>query len=209
MIDLINLALALNTDGRHCVGDHIRIGLHCTADPAVRAVAADIIIKWEPTVLRLDGIDTSVGTMPFVYCDFPSPKSLLNDLSGINEAIPPADGDALIYWLCELGSVVMADDDTMVVFEFTVVSPFTTTTVGFVPELTYTGYPEWTVIYGTNTPGQVATGTLTDAVIRWNANDINSDGVIGPADLAAVLSNWGSGSPALLAGVLGDWGQCN
>lgn len=205
-MDLI--ALTLVSHGHYSVGDALSVRIRCSASPAVRALSVDAIISWDESVLRLDGIDRTANTMPFVYLDMPSPKSLLHDFSGINEAIPPADGDALIYWLSELGTVVMADDDIVCDLVFTAISPFDSTSVGFIPSLTYTGYPQETVVYGSGVAGQDVTGALTAATVLGNEFDFNGDHVVDAIDLATVFGEWDTRGASALAGVLSSWGSC-
>lgn len=205
MVDLVALSLLYPLATYYCVGDQIPIQVRATTPIPVRASSADLIIRWDPAVLRLDGLDPSTTTTPFTYLDFPGPKSLLHDFSGINETIPPADGDALIYWLSLLGTPVFWDDDIIVTLNFTVIAPYTSTTISFIPALTYTGYPQETVLYGSMVPGTDVTGTLTNALLLCNPFDLNSDTKIDSFDLAILLNNWDTSSPAILAGILNYW----
>jgi len=208
MFDLIDISLL--SSGPYSIGDQVSVPLVAYASPAVRMNAADIIIKWDNTILHFDGIDNSTNTLPSLMSFLPAPTGWYGDLSGINEVIPPADGDALYYWLSPLcGCATMVDGfDTMTVFKFTVMQSFTTTYVNFIPALTYTSYPEETIVWGTNVGGWPVTGTTTNATIMGNQFDIDGDQFVGSSDLTIVLADWDKFGTVYLSGVLGNWGPC-
>lgn len=208
MFELIDLLLV--SSGPYSVGESVSVPLVAYASPAVRMNAADIIIKWDNTVLCFDGIDNSTNTLPALMSFLPAPKGWYGDLSGINEVIPPADGDALYYWLSPLcGCATMVDGfDTMTVFKFTVLQPFASTSVEFIPALTYTSYPEETIVWGSNVGGWPVTGSTTSATITGSPFDLDGDLFVGPVDLSLVLTHWNQFGTQYLAGVLGNWGPC-
>ena len=85
------------------------VGINSPVDIGLFAVSKDpagshfiptlqVIIQWDPDVLRLQGVDNTGGA-PLLQSGFPSP-----DPHGLNEADPPQDGDAIYLALANLGT---------------------------------------------------------------------------------------------------------
>jgi len=182
--------------------------------------AFDMVFAWNPAHLKLLG-RTQVGAVPLLASYFPSPAV---DYTGINEVVPPQDGDGLYFALAPLGNPVQVSEQGVLVttLQFKVLSAFVETWVDVLPELTVT-FTGKTAVYDGTFAGLDITGTLTHALIRQIdpcPSDLDDDGVVNGADLAIVLGDWGTASPlsdlnldgmvngADLAIVLGAWGLC-
>jgi hypothetical protein len=72
-------------------GETARIGLYAVSDSPVDQYfsAAQVIIGWDPNCMDLTGLDQA-GSVPLYASSFPP-----DDAFGLNEAVPPADGDGL------------------------------------------------------------------------------------------------------------------
>lgn len=182
-------------------------------------VGIDCILDWNPKQLKLMGLVTT-GSVPLMASYFPSPSV---DYTGINEFAVPRDGDALYYAMANFGSPVQVSKQGVQVttFRFRIESAFESSSINILPTLTVT-QPADTVVFDGTVPGLDVLGALYPAVITQAPpcpSDIDHDGAVGGADLAALLGNWGNsgtgdldGSGAVdgsdLAIVLGNWGAC-
>lgn len=200
----INLALVPQNDTPVLVGETISVRLEAVAnDQDQRYVVADVVFAWDNTKLEFIGIDHTYSH-PLIWRNFsglpycaPGQASGCGDYYGLNEVLPPADGNGLYFGYNILGStlIVSSTPITIVDFKFKIISPFTTTEVQLLPQ--YTVYhTAKTVIYGSNIPGMPVTGTLTNGTVigAGLAGDFNGDGVVGAADLADLMANWGVSS---------------
>lgn len=180
----------------------------------------DLVFAWNPAHLRLAGL-SQAGAVPLLASFFPSPSF---DYTGINEIVPPQDGDGLYFAFGPLGDPVPVSIEGVLVttFRFEVLSAFVDTWVEVLPELTVdrTGM---TVVYDGTIAGLDVTGSFTHAVIHQMAPclaDFNGDSVVDGTDLVVVLGAWGRGASMAdlnqdgvvdgsdLAIVLGAWGPC-
>lgn len=198
----INLALVPQNETSVSVGEEVVVRLQALAEKEdQRYVVADVIFGWDPTKLEFIGIDHS-ASHPLIWREFsglpscpPGQTTGCGDFYGLNEVLPPADGNGLYYGYNQLGSVLIVTNDTPMVivdFVFKAIAPFTTTEVEIIPQITV-NYPKETVIYGSDIPGMRVTGTFTNAIIEGTtlAGDFNGDGIVGPADLSMMMANWG------------------
>ena len=185
-------------DAPSVVGETIDVALMASAQTTPqRWLVADVVIGWDPTKLQLLGVSHE-GSHPFVWVPpsgFPSPQQ---DYTGVNEAMPPADGNALYYGYGELGQVFIVTDLVQIVkFQFRVLSQFTETSVNLIPVITV-DYPQETVVYGSYIGGMNTTGTLTNAFVLGTVQgiigDVDGDGTVGPSDMSAILAAWGQTS---------------
>ncbi|MFZ9914613.1 MAG: MopE-related protein [Phycisphaerales bacterium] len=162
----IEVKLRANSTGQNLIGESF--------------IAIDCIVKWNPQHLKLLGI-TTTGSVPLLSSYLPTPA---NDYTGINEAMPPADGTALYYALASFGNPVQvsASGVQVVTFRFSVEGYFSTTQVEVLPELTVNyltetvvldGYVAGADVFGTGHP---ATITQVDcSAIHW-WRDADNDG---------------------------------
>lgn len=182
------------------IGDEIEIQVIASAQTTPqRYFVSDIVFGWDSTKLQLLGLSHE-GSHPTIWVPpsgFPCPEGFVGcqgiggDYTGVNEAIPPQDGNALYYGFGELGVVFIIDEPIQIVrFRFKVLESFTDTSVYFIPEL---GLAE-TVVYGSYIPGLSVTGILTNATIigRNVLGDFDGSGFVDSADLALLVGAWGT-----------------
>lgn len=219
----INLSLAGPTTPV-VVNQTIDVKLRATQEPldnfvGQSFVAIDCIIRWDPAKLQLLGVNTT-GSVPLLSSYLPLPA---NDYTGINEASPPADGTALYYGLAPLGGpiAVPLTGVQITTFRFKVKTQFTASTVEILPTLTV-AVPADTMVYDGTVPGLDVLGTVAGAVISQVppcVGDLDQSGAVGGADLATLLTQWGTlGSGDLdqsglvdggdVAILLNAWGAC-
>lgn len=168
-----------------------------------RFIVADIAFTWNPSHLRLVGLDY-IGNNNGVWdgaSGFPESNNngsnVCCDLFGTNEVIPPQDGTGLIYIYGQLGVNFTAfQPEVLCNLKFEVVGSFATTQVTTVPSIQSPGGLQQSVIYGSSIPGLSVTGTHIPAIIQGGLRlgDLDGDGMVGSADLAVMLSSWGQSS---------------
>ena len=73
-------------------GDPVNLGLWVVSNSDTEISHAEIIFSWPPALLELDGL-TSTGAAPTHFAGFMTPGC------GLNESIPPSDGDGMFTWL--------------------------------------------------------------------------------------------------------------
>ncbi|MEI7876299.1 MAG: dockerin type I domain-containing protein [Planctomycetota bacterium] len=182
-------------------------------------VAIDCILQWNPKQLQLQGL-VNTGSVPLLSSYFPT---VANDYTGINEAIPPADGNALYYALAPLGNPVQVPltGVQVVTFRFKVRAAFAKSTVSIAPTLTVRTVAD-TIVYDGTVPGLDVTGTLSSASIVQATpcpSDLDGNGTVTSSDLALLLNGWGSPGTADINGsglvdaadlsiLLSSWGAC-
>jgi hypothetical protein len=219
----INLTLVGPTDPV-AVGQVVEVRLRASSElienfVGTSFVAIDCILGWDPAHLRLLGL-TTAGSVPLLSSYFPNPTA---DYTGINESSPPQDGDALYYALAPLGNPVQcpAFGVQVTTFRFQVLSPFASTGIEILPTLTVDFVTD-TIVYDGTVPGLDVLGTATGWTIVQTPPcpaDLDGDGSVNGADLAALLATWGlpgvadlDGSGAVdgadLATLLASWGAC-
>jgi|688.fasta_scaffold419229_1 hypothetical protein len=169
-----------------------------------RYLVADIVFGWNPTELQFIGLSHE-GSHPLLWVPpsgMPCPAGYQNcegiggDYTGINESIPPADGNALYYGYGKLGSVWIIDEPVQIVkLRFKVISSFSQSDVYFIPEITVDAQQK-TIVYGSYIPGLPTTGILTNATVIGNmrVGDIDGNGVVNSSDLAQLIAAWGQSS---------------
>jgi len=178
------------------VGDTVNIGLYavCSDPNTTQSMAAmDVIFAWDPERLRLLGLDCT-GAANWLYSGFP------DDPYGLNETIPPQDGDGLYTALSPLGNPVHATPEGTLVttFQFEALSVCDLTIVDILESAG--SPPAHTVVYSGDTPNTDVTGTLGHAevtiVCQLCPGDLNGDGVIDLIDLATLLAHYDTPSGA-------------
>lgn len=198
----IDLALVDITEGPVDVGSEITVRLHASAPAGdQRYVVSDVIFGWDTSKLEFLRIDHT-DSHPLIWRDFsglpycnPGQTSGCGDVYGLNEVLPPADGNGLYYGYNILGSYLLVSDApvTIVDFKFKVVAPFASTEVQIIPEITV-NHLKKTVVYGSDIPGMNVLGSTFNAIVQGIPNvlgDFDQDGVVGPADMAMLLARWG------------------
>lgn len=167
-----------------------------------RYLVSDIIFSWDHTVLEFVGISHE-GSHPMIWVPpsgMPCPEDVTEcagiggDYTGINESIPPADGNGLYYGYGQLGQVFIVTEPVQIVkFIFKVIAPFETTQISLLPELTV-AYRAETVVYGSYIPGLDTLGNINNAIVEFSqplVGDFNGNGTVASDDLAELLANWG------------------
>ncbi|NNF43055.1 MAG: hypothetical protein HKN62_08390, partial [Phycisphaerales bacterium] len=110
------------------VGDVVGIQLYAVSDDGGKqgVSAIDAIFTWDPAVLDLLGVvEGPVGSAGF-----------LEDPGGVNETIPPADGDGLLIYFAPLSTPLQATPEGTLVatLEFFAHSDAKLTTIDLIPE---------------------------------------------------------------------------
>lgn len=169
-----------------------------------RYIVADILFGWNPDHLEFVGISHD-GSHPMIWRDAsglpycpPGQTNGCGDFYGINEALPPADGNGLYYGYGELGSVLIVDEQPVQIVKFIFRSKggFTETNIDFIPELTV-NWTAKTVVYGSYIPGNRVTGTLTGCIVTGQNSiqgDFDGNGFVNSADMSMLLANWNATS---------------
>jgi hypothetical protein len=209
----INLTMVSLANQPVQVGDTfgVQIRMHA-ATTDQRYQVADIVFGWDNTKLEFLGVDHT-GSHPYIWVG-PSGLPCVEDENGeaiadplcsglrdfylVNEAMPPADGNAIYFGYGELGQVftVTNAEVNIVRLRFKAIDSFTSTEVFFIPELLANPLvAAKTIVYGGYIPGLSVTGTLTGAVVTGAvtvAGDLDGNGSVDSADMALLLSNWGA-----------------
>jgi hypothetical protein len=154
-LDLRPLAQTVN------LGDAVDVGLFAVSDSGVNQLmsAADVILGWNPTFLSLLGNDNT-DAVPLLVSGFPA-----TDPYGLNETVPPQDGDGL-YLAYAFGGQPVAATPTgtlLTTFRFQTLVLTAETDVRVLP---HAGSPVGsTVVYDGTTPGLYVTGSLGSAAV--------------------------------------------
>lgn len=172
-----------------CVGTTVEFGLYAVSDDPdhVQLMSAmDVIFQWDPARLELLGVDDT-GACDWLFSGF------LTDAYGLNEVLPPQDGDGMYTAFANLGEPVAATPAGTLVttFRFTALSGTSLTTLEI---LESGGDPEGrTVVYDGTKPNNDITGTLGSATaeLGYRLGDLDRNGLVGLSDLSILLSNFG------------------
>ena len=207
----INLSMVSLADGPVQVGETFGVQIRMNAATTnQRYFVSDILFGWDTSKLEFLSVDHT-GSHPLIWVDpsglpcvedengnaIPDPLcSGIGDFYGVNEAMPPADGDAYYIGFGQMGVpfIVSNAEENIVILLFKAIDYFDTTEVFFIPEIDTNAAIAKTVVYGSYIPGLSVTGTLTNATIIGTspiAGDFNKDGRVDPSDLSDLLSNWG------------------
>ncbi len=182
---------------RVVLGDSFSLDLFAVSDRPVTASAARVIFSWNPVAIEL------LGTLEEDEL-WQSSGLVENDPWGINEVIPPADGDGVWDAYAQIGQPVSIDVGgvRLTTFEFRATDPGLTQ----VEVLPQAGSPPAdTVVLDAVIPNfnLVGTGQLGDpAVIEIVRcfGDLDGDGETGFSDLVILIGEFGSGSAGDLDG---------
>jgi hypothetical protein len=204
-LEMVNLAQA-----PVAVGNEFEVAIMMSAQETQRYLVADIVFGWDPTKVEFLGVSHQ-GSHPYIWVPpsglpcvedengnaIPDPLcSGIRDFYGINEAMPPADGNGLYFGYGELGQVFLVDSTPVQIvrLQFRVLSQFSSTDVCFIPQITFNS-PKSTVIYGSYIPGNNVVGQMIPTTIAGiPEGDISGNGSVGGEDLGMLLSSWGTSS---------------
>jgi len=119
-----------------------------------------VMFAWDPNVLLLTGLDNS-GAVSLLFSDFPLP-----DPHHLNEAIPPADGDAFYQALAFLGTPASATPQgaLLTTFQFTALRPAARSSIDILVEAG--NPPGRTAVFDGTVPNLNVTGRLNGATIQ-------------------------------------------
>lgn len=172
------------------VDDVVEIGLYAVSDdPEIDQLlsAMDVIFAWDPAYLELLGVEDP-GYPNWIFSGFS------DDPYGLNETIPPQDGDGMYTALGPLGVPIPATPGGTLVttFQFRALQVVDETWVEILEEAG--SPPGRTVVYDGTIPGKDVTGELGDARLGvvLCLGDLNYDGEVGLSDLAQLLAHYGT-----------------
>jgi hypothetical protein len=198
----------------------VEVGLYAVSDDDTTQYSAAIqaIIQWDPDFLTLLG-HHGAGAVPLAGSSFPMP-----DPFGLNEAVPPQDGDGMYVALAPLGAPLGATPEGVLiqtfVFEPLQYSPGTPVNIG----ASAGDPPGETIVFDGEVAGLDVTGTLSGCLIQiipCCPPDLDYNCVVDVVDFLILLAQWGTnpGGPPDLDGngdvgvndfllLLAAWGPC-
>lgn len=143
------------------VGSSVEIGLYAVAEEDQQLFRAlDMVFVWDPLYLDFDGVD-GAGAASLLYSGFPT-----GDSYGLNEIVPPADGDGYYRAWAHLGApiTVTTAGVLLTTFEFTALE----LTPGTLVEIPASGGSPAleTTVWGGPGANQDVTGSLGGAVVE-------------------------------------------
>ena len=173
------------------VGEEFEVVLYAVSDNAETNQffsASQAIFTWNPAVLDLLTV-SNAGAIPLLYNGLPAAGDY-----GLNEAIPPQDGDGFHLAFANLGvrAVATPAGSLMYRFQFRALAASAETEVGIAATGGESGE---TIVFGADQPNQQVTGALYGAVIEITASctgDLDGNGIVDFADLLILLSAWGN-----------------
>lgn len=144
------------------VGETVEVGLYAVSDdPEIVQTfsAIRMVFAWDPIYLDLFGLDQT-GAVPLLSSYFP-----LHDMWGLNEVVPPQDGDGLYQALANFGEPVETTIEGVLVTTF-LFEALEVTSGTLVDILVEGGDPpiDTAVIDGV-VPGLNVTGTLSGTIV--------------------------------------------
>jgi hypothetical protein len=144
------------------VGEPVALGLWAYSNPEELQLfrALDMVFTWDPTHLRLDGLDPTGGVELLSSC-FPA-----NDPYGLNELVPPQDGDGYYQAWAHLGQPIQVSPAGILLttFEFTALAP----TDGTLVDIAISGGSPLleTTVWGGPDANTIVTGTLGETWVE-------------------------------------------
>ena len=171
------------------LGDTVAVALYAVSDDdTIQTMAAmEVILSWDPTYLQLVGTDDT-GAAPWFIDGFTS------DPYGLNETIPPQDGDGLYLAWAPFGSPIGATPAG------TLVTTFVFTALDLTPGTTVEALesagspPGQTIVYDGTIPNFDVTGLLIPAGVTIECSecvaDLNCDGVTDFEDFNLLVQFW-------------------
>ncbi len=144
------------------VGEPVALGLWAYTNPEEVQLfrALDMVFTWDPTYLQLDGLDDT-GAVELLGSGFPP-----DDPYGLNELIPPGDGDGYFQAWAPLGDPIEISPAGVLLttFDFTALLP----TAGTLVDIPSSGGSPLleTTVWGGPDANTIVTGTLGDAWVE-------------------------------------------
>ncbi len=173
-----NINLELRAVPEACATRALAVDLYAVSDggsPQALA-AADVILVWDPAVLRFEGLDSTI-TYPYAWLSSGFPND--HNLDGLNDTW--LDGNALYTAMSQLGNPpqpAWATPEGLLMARFKFRKSLHGVNTLVAMPATFGLYTR-TVVYDGFTPGLVVTGTLQPLSFAPGARgDVNCDGVI-------------------------------
>lgn len=164
-------------------GDTVSVGLYVVGDPGPPAEtvgAVEAIFTWDTVHLSLVGVDPA-NPANLIFAGFPAVGT-----GGLNEANPPADGDAIFVGLGPLGTPISADEAGSLFATLTFTAAFSTPSTS-IDLLASGGSPvRETVVFDGTTPNTIVTGSLTGTSLIIRCGPFDTAVPYGQLDLADV-----------------------
>lgn len=199
--------------------DEVEIGLYAVSDDAGEQLLAalQVLIQWDPAFLELLG-NHGDGAVAMLSSDFP------DDPFGLNEVIPPQDGDGIYVGLAPLSNPAAATPEGTLITTF-VFGPAAVTPGTPVDILRTAGTPPTeTIVFDGEVANLDVTGSTSGGVVEIAPccpPDLDFDCYVGISDFLTLLAEWGTdpGGPPDLDGdgdvgivdflmLLAAWGPC-
>ncbi len=144
------------------VGDPVALGLWAYTNPEELQLfrALDMVFTWDPIYLQLDGLDDG-GAVELLSSAFPP-----DDPYGLNEIVPPQDGDGYYQAWAHLGEPIEVSPGGILLttFEFTALTP----TAGTLVDIALSGGSPLleTTVWGGPDANTIVTGTLGETWVE-------------------------------------------
>jgi hypothetical protein len=142
------------------VGETVGLGLYAVSESSQSFSAIQAIFAWQPGHLQLLGLDET-GSVGLLSSAFP-----VGDPFGLNEVVPPQDGDGLYLALAFLGVPIDATPQGTLIttFQFAALNAVDETIVGFLA--TGGNPPGETIVFDGEVPNFDVTGQLLGATVQ-------------------------------------------
>jgi hypothetical protein len=196
----INLEL-VPVPGSVTICDTVRVGVwahHDGQDPYFTISALSVIFSWDPATLEFVGVPVDdQGMLASAFIP-------VNDPWGINEATPPADGEAFFAGFAPPGSPLSAITPVLLTeLEFKAIGLAAASEVQVVEAAGSKKLILETIVY--DSLGNDATGASASGFVQVGSSaggcgpepetcraDLNDDGTVDVQDLVAMFLLWGS-----------------
>ena len=185
---------------KRTVGQTVKVGIYVVSDDDSTQLlsAVQIIFGWDPAELTLVGVDAPDP-------DLLQSSGFPDDPFGINEVIPPADGDGIYIALAKIQAggpvpIPATPEGTLLnTLEFVAINPASPSTISVLASAG--SPPTGTIVFDDEIPNFDITGLLIPGIVEINPvpycpADLfpvgAPDRVVGPGDLAELLASWGA-----------------
>jgi hypothetical protein len=182
-------------------GDVVELALYAVSDDETDQpfAALDLAFTWDPAHLGLLGKDDT-GSAPKLFSGFP-----VDDPFGLNEEVPPQDGDGLYSAFALLGMPIDATPEGTLVttLQFRALLRTPGTVVEMIRIDEDPRHP--TVVWDGRLPNNPVTGDIGQAVVRitgcirnpeWECDgDVDGNGVVNPVDVGLIQAAFGTTDP--------------
>jgi hypothetical protein len=164
-------------------GDSAVIGLYAVGQlgaPVETVGAFEIVFTWDPVHLTLLGVDAS-NPASLIFSGFPAAGT-----GGLNEANPPADGNALLVGLGPLGTPIIADEEGSLLAILNFQAGFSTPETLIELQVSGGAPVQDTVVFDGTTPNTIVTGSIAGTSVIVRCGPFDTAVPFGQLDLADV-----------------------